>query len=325
MRDLLTATSAFAGLPYSVVHALACDVTGSVGAEPVAKGHSGLNHDGCPLQICLSFARSGVRTRMLGDPAADQSDKKARFRYSLSVVDRLLPLARAQAIADTLDTSVTALVGSHDDFDPERYPDGGLWVGVGVGQPGIAVYLDARGGGDDPVPRLASWLEQICGEATADIDALLAAVSRGRIMSAGIEGAAPGYARAKVYWRLQEPVALDSLGIPLFADDAMLWAVGAIMQDFELPLDAIVLNAGLTAPGGKFVDAKVDICCCPRCVVLSTEAAHDLIARLTGHFDLPMPDVRDVLRSGDMAFIGIGVDRNAEPRLNIYLKPKYLS
>jgi hypothetical protein len=97
------------------------------------------------------------------------------------------------------------------------------------------------------------------------------------------------------------------------------------MKDRELPLDAIVLSAGLSVPGGHFVDAKLDICCCPRCVKLDAAQAASLIDRLSSRLGVATPAIDEVLAAGELAFLGVGLDRKLEPRLNVYLKPQHLN
>ena len=320
MDALLQATSTLAGIPLAAVRDLACTLTGSEGPDPVRRGRSGLNHDGAPLQLCVGLGRDGPRYRLLGDPASDVVDIGLRFRRSLRTTDSILASTGSGAIEPAIASTLNALVGDDGIFHPDHYPDGVVWLGAPLAGPGIALYVDARDGGRDPEKRLRAWLASVLRFGD-DAECLVRTVMSGRIMSAGIEGVAPGYARAKAYWRLATPTALSDLPIDLFHAPAFARAVDLVFGERVLPLDSIVLSAGLALPGGELVDAKLDICCCPRCVRLSTGEAAYLIGELARTFDLPEPDLTPLLEAGELAFIGFGLDRAGEARLNIYLKP----
>ncbi len=320
MLSLLNATSLLGGITLAAATEIAARVTGSASSGPVPFGHSGLNYDGIPLQVCASIGLQGVRYRMLGDPASDVPDISERFVRSLRELDTLIPVTRAGKIEAALRDTIEILVGTGDRFDPLLHPDGVLWIGAPLSDPGIALYVDARNGGIDPATRLRTWLMGLV-DSPVVAELLLGAVLAGRVMSAGIEGVAPGYARAKIYWRLASACALSDIPLPLFSDPAFATAVLEVIGDRELPLDSIVLSAGVDIPSGEFGDAKIDICCCPRCVRLDPGDAEHLICKLAETYQLPVPDLRQLLVAGELAFIGFGLTRNREPRINIYMKP----
>jgi hypothetical protein len=141
-------------------------------------------------------------------------------------------------------------------------------------------------------------------------------------MSAGVEGVGPGFARAKIYWRLAQPAALADSPIGLFGEPAFAQVVLEILGERTVHLDAIVLSAGLAMPSGTLADAKLDICCCPRCVNLDPGEAVALARSLATAHGLPEPDLAPLLTGGELAFIGFGLTRLGEPRLNLYVKPR---
>ena len=321
MLSLLKAASVLAGAPVDRAVAMACVVTGSDGPTPISRGHSGLNHDGAPLQLCVSIDRDGARYRLLGDPAADIPDIVHRLKRSLIAAEALLPLSGAQALEPLVKATLAGLIGDENGFDPARHPDGVLWLAGPLQGAGLALYVDARNGGRSAVDRLRAWLASTV-EVTEDSEALLAAVAAGRVMSAGLEGLAPGYARAKIYWRMAGAAALAESPIALFADPAFARTAAEVIGDRDIRLDGLVLNAGLSIPDGRLVDAKLDICCCPHCVRLEPAEAVLLAHRLAMFHDLPMPDIAALTTAGELAFIGFGLTRKREPRLNFYFKPK---
>jgi hypothetical protein len=321
MLDLLSAASALAGIPADRAVAMANIVTGSDGPAPVAHGHSGLNHDGVPLQLCVTLDADGARYRLLGDPAADIPDIARRFGRSLDAAEDLLPLAGAEPLRPLVEATLDALVGGADGFDPARHPDGVLWLAGQIDGRGLALYVDARDGGIAPDARLRDWLARLA-EPTPDVEELLAAVAAGRVMSAGVEGVAPGYARAKIYWRLAGPAPLADSPVALFADPAFARVIHQVLGDRAVHLDGIVLSAGLALPGGRLADAKLDLCCCPRCVSLDGDAALALANDLAAAHGLRAPDLAPLLGAGELAFIGFGLTRDRAPRLNLYFKPR---
>ena len=321
MQSLLNAASTLACVPSGRAVTMACIVTGSAGETPVARGHSGLNHDGTPLQLCVTIDGKGARYRLLGDPASDVNDIALRLGRSLAATESLLPLAGAEPLEPLVRTTLSALIGDADGFDPARHPDGVLWLAGQLDGPGLALYVDARNGGIDAVARLREWLKCLA-DPTPDMEALLAAVARGRVMSAGIEGVAPGYARAKIYWRLNSPSALSDIPVKLFAAPAFAEVVTEVIGSREIPLDGIVLSTGLAIPGGRLADVKLDICCCPRCVSLGSAETVTIARRLAAAHGLQMPDIAPLAASGDLAFIGFGLTRKGDPRLNLYFKPR---
>jgi hypothetical protein len=321
MLTLLTAASTLAGTAPDRAVAMANIVTGSDGSVPVARGHSGLNHDGTPLQLCVTIDADGPRYRLLGDPAADVPQIGRRFHRSLVAAEALLPMAGAEPLRPLVETTLRALVGGEKGFEADRHPDGVLWLAGQLEGRGLALYVDARDGGVAPMERLRDWLAKIV-TATPDGAALLAAVAAGRVMSAGLEGVAPGYARAKIYWRLAEPGMLADSPIALFGDPAFADVVQGVIGARDIRLDGIVLSAGLAIPSGELADAKLDICCCPRCVHLDTPQAAAMARELAIAHGLPAPDIVPLLAAGELAFIGFGLTRDRAPRINLYFKPR---
>jgi hypothetical protein len=321
MLALLKATSALAGASVDRTVAMARVITGSDGPALIERGHSGLNHDGSPLQLCVSFDAAGARYRLLGDPASDVPDIGSRLDRSLVAKDQLLRMADAESLGSALDQTLECLVGTQARFDPARHPDGVIWLAGELEGRGVAMYVDARDGGVDPQARLHDWLEAVTRR-SPDADLLVEAVSMGRVMSAGIEGASPKYARAKIYWRLARPEPLDASPIGLFSHPAFARFTTDVLGEREVSLDAIVLSAGISLPSAELADAKLDICCCPRCVSLDADAAVTLATRLAAMQGVTLPDIRPLLDVSDLAFVGFGLTRDLEARTNLYFKPK---
>jgi hypothetical protein len=317
---LFEAAGALAALPVDRVQAVANVVTASAAGAPIERGFSGLNHDGTPVQFCISIDATGARYRLLGDPASDERDSGLRYARSLAALDAVLDLGHAAKLRPLVLDMLGAIVGAAPETDPAAYPDGVLWLGAPLAGPGVAVYVDARRGGDEAPDRFRSWLVSLV-QPSADEERVVEAVRHGRIMSLGVEGVSPDIARAKVYWRLARPHALSDFAIPLLADRAFAHFVELVIGDREMHLDGVVLSAGLAVPSGKLVDVKLDLCSCPRCLSFDSAGAADLLDRLARTFGLSLPPLDATLRASEVAFLGFGLDRSGDVRLNVYFKP----
>jgi hypothetical protein len=322
LRKLLRGTAVVAGIDDRSVRLLgdAILATPPPGAGRLG-GRSALNHDGSPLQLCLTADAQGVRSRLLGDPAHVLGDGRARYRASLAAVDRVLAASGSESlgelVARTLDLNLPT--GPDEPFD---YPDGVLWLGAGVGTPGAAVYMDARRGGPEPAwARLGRWLRAVAGD-SADVDAFVSGIrGRSRLMSLGIEGLSASLARAKVYWRLPRPMPLADTGVSGFDHPDFASFLRLCVGEREIRLTGIVLNAGFGVGTGRRSDTKLDVCGCPGCLALSDQEAVETVDRLTDRWDLPRLPVARALRHGELAFLGFGLDHRLHPRLNVYIKP----
>ncbi|MEA2987562.1 MAG: hypothetical protein QOG83_273 [Alphaproteobacteria bacterium] len=321
MLALLKATSALAGASVDRTVAMARVLTGSDGPALIECGHSGLNHDGSPLQLCISFDGAAARYRLLGDPASDVSDIGRRFDRSLIAKKELLRLADAESLGPVLDRTLECLVGTQTRFESAKHPDGVMWLAGELEGRGVAMYVDARDGGVDPAARLHDWLGTVARR-SPDADLLVEAVSMGRVMSAGIEGVSPKFARAKIYWRLAKPAPLGTSSIDLFSHPAFARFTIDVLGEREVSLDAIVLSAGLALPSATLADAKLDICCCPRCASLDADATLALATRLAAMQSATLPDIRPLIDVSDLAFVGFALTRDLEARVNLYFKPK---
>jgi hypothetical protein len=321
MLALLKATSVLAGAPVDRALAMARVVTGSEPPGFIERGHSGLNYDGIPLQLCISVDAAGARYRLLGDPASDLPDIRRRFDRSLTAKEDLLRLADAESLGPVLDQTLDCLVGLQTRFDAAKHPDGVIWLAGDIAGRGVAMYVDARDGGIDPQARLHDWLGTVA-RLSPDADSIVQAVSMGRVMSAGIEGVSPKHARAKIYWRLAKPEPLGASPVELFSHPSFARFAVDVLGEREVRLDGVVLSAGLALPSAALADAKLDICCCPRCVGSDADSTLVLLARLAAMNDLPIPDIRPLMDSSDLAFVGFALTRDLEARVNLYFKPK---
>ena len=285
-------------------------------------GLSGLNYDCTPLQVVLTAGSDRVGIRLLGDPCCDVPDPADRYDASLNAMLCVLESAGSKSLGALLRRTLELNLPRERALLSD-YPDGVMWLGAGLDGPGLAMYVDCRRGGHTvALERLHTWLRAVCGD-TSDVASLVSALRNNTLlMCLGIEGLSFANARAKVYWRLDRPAELKSLGIPGFADSAFTQFLSLLVGDRRIRLSGIVLNAGIHVNGGEWADVKLDVCGCRNCLNLTQEEAAAAISALTSHFGLlPLP-VADILEYGEFAFCGLGIDVRGQRRLNVYIKPR---
>ncbi len=281
-----------------------------------AGGRSYLNHDGTPLQVCLTSGASGVRTRVLGDPAWHVGDPAGRWKASRAAADDVLAATAAPCLralcGRSLDASVTAAIDS--------YTRGVLWLAAGL-EGGTAVYVDTHPWGDRDFERARAWAGSVLPDATAACAMLANLEGKARIVSVGVEGRTAADARAKIYLRFTHAVRLDVLGIPLLRDPSFGMALTELVGPRRARLGGLVLSLGFSTCSGILQDAKVDLC--GHCVPRTPARWQALVDRLTDRLDLPPLAVEVPLRDemAEVAFVGVGIQVDGSRRLNVYLKP----
>lgn len=292
-------------------------------------GHSGLNRDGSPLELCLSALSSVCLSRFVADPASTEDDPLARCAAGLAALEAAYDPTRSRRLrplcAATLETIVGPLVGPLADqavAELGRYVEGLLWLGAGPGLPGLALYVDATK--LDPVERwrrAAAWLGALLAQG-AEAEAVVARLApAGELMAVGVEGTEPADARAKLFWRLRQPIALAELGVPRFLDPALFDFLGLLLDaDRPLPLSGLVLSASFRVASGELFDAKLDLC--GHCLAYAPAEWEARLARATTAFGLvPLP-VGRALAGGRAEVAFVGLNRNPMgSRLDLFLKP----
>jgi len=285
-------------------------------------GVSGLNYDGSPLQLCLSSSPERVSCRLLVDPACDQSDPLARYQNSLVAVSRALSANESTTSLSAVFERTLAL-NLPNQGEPFSYPDGVLWVAVGLDSPGCALYVDARRGGAEIAhSRLVNWLKETCGS-TEDVLTLASALGgKARLMCLGIEGVSSRLSRAKVYWRLDKPRLLSDVGLDRFRNPLFIRFLALCLGNRTIRLDGIVLNAGVAVATGQLSDVKLDVCGCLHCLNYAPEEAVRVSDAISDQFGLCRLPVQEALSYGEVAFFGLGIDGAGRARFNVYLKPR---
>lgn len=280
---------------------------------------STINNDGSPMQLCVGMSQGpGYSLRLLVDPAADVEGAKDRVHAVSESVRRLLA-AKAPGLA----TPCTDLLREMLPSCPEiraALPTGGAWLAAALGSPGMALYVTARWGEPEGRwRRAAAWLGGLLPgtQWTATLDSLERHAS---LISAGVEGISRTKARAKLYWRLKEPSSLRDLDIDLAHNPILARFLRIAIGDRRVHRGTIVGSVSFDLSDGMLHDIKLDVCghCLPR----SWNEWLEILSRCCRELGLaPWPLLGDTWQTtSELAFIGFGLDRNGEIRLNAYLK-----
>ena len=88
----------------------------------------------------------------------------------------------------------------------------------------------------------------------------------------------------------------------------------------QVPRTGHVLSAGFSLAAGALTDVKADVCA--HCLPRPAEAWLALIDALADGHGLAAPGGGEPLRGrhADLAFLGLGLNVELEPRLNVYLR-----
>ena len=283
-------------------------------------GRSGLNYDQSPLQVCFSIGSEGVHCRLLADPALELADTPMRFAASYAAMTEAVTLTSSTSMRALCDRTLELNL-PEDGLAPDDYPDGVLWVAAGVDTPGVAMYVDARRGGDEVAwPRLRNWFASLLPDMSAADAALNALRGDSHLMCLGVEGVAPSNARAKLYWRLASPKPIGAIGIDRFDDSRFHRFLAVVMRDRDIRLTGVVPSIGFRLENGMLSDVKLDVCACRKCLDWSPSEWESILVELNAEFGFPRVPVAEWISHGEMAFIGFGLDHRDTPRLNLYLK-----
>jgi hypothetical protein len=285
--------------------------------SPGAQIRSTLNNDGTPLQICVTADRHGRAVRLIGDPGATAPSIDQSLTAGRTALEALFGPTPVGALC----SRILALLLPHPLEDYPEAANGILWLATSVTGAGHALYVKARWARPcEDWNRVAAVTRQVMPyprEAEDSIDALRRVA---RPMSVGLETAGPDQTRVKVYWRLERPVLLKSVGIHLIGDDALGDFLARVVGARTIPRSGLVFSISHSLETGKINDAKVDVCA--HCVRQSPREWLDVIEPLARDYALASPGVGPAMEAqrADIAFLGFGVDHRREKRMNLYLK-----
>jgi hypothetical protein len=288
-------------------------------------GASCLNNDGAPLQLCLTSGRNGVVLRAIGDPGAFRSSTEERYCSSIQTLFRVIESNDARGLTPLAKETVALLI-PQTCHERSAYRQGFVWIAANPDQPGIAFYLEmAPLGPDKGWLAVERWLAHVLPSTDASRRILKTLRRHCVVASAGLEGSTVEDTRAKIYFRLLEPVGLSALDVEMFSSKEMKDFLSIAMGSSEVALEGLVMSVGFSLFTGELADAKIDLC--GHCLAHAPDEWSSVVRRITRRFSLAPLDTGLVLNSGEyqVAFIGLGLTTDHTPRLNLYAKHNALS
>lgn len=282
---------------------------------------STLNGDASAVELCVTVAADRCRYRIIVDPATDRSDSVGRYRARRATLAQLVVLGGTPAMQPLFDAAIESWL-PQPEAAAAASTRGVFWIGVGLDDPGAALYLEGAIG--EPAGawhRLDAWFARTVADARparAFIDGIRA---HGSLQSVGMEGAAPRSARVKFHWRLAHPGALAEIA-PHFARPEYLDFLTLMMGERGVSLESLVFSAGFTLDGA-FADAKIDVCGCAACLGCSAAGWCDRLRTIGARFGLRVPALDGALAADGCRglLLGFGIDVRGRARLNFYAKP----
>lgn len=276
-------------------------------------GHSRLNGNGSPVELCVSAKNDQVSGRLLVDPC-HLLRKEARFNgaweVALSLCER-----RAPTLASSLSTTLELMMSW---CSPEHFVNGPLWLATVPGASGMAVYFDAKPLERDASRHIDSWLLAIAPETRGYFAALLKPDAGVQLASFGIEGADVTDARVKIYFRLEDSTTLQSIGVPeLYSQPMLDWLASAIPGG-EIDSSGLVLSISAPLQGKGETDAKIDIC--GHCANHSLQQWDEIFEGTNSAGGLPSLAQHLDTDKVAVAFAGLGVSSSLVTRVNVYLQ-----
>jgi hypothetical protein len=286
-------------------------------------GRTGLNSDGSPIQFSISMTEKGAFSRLLSDPAFVLINPYERYLHSLFSLRKLIKLTSSEELEELCDITLASNLPASKEKLSDNYPDGVMWLGAGLGVPGIALYIDGRRGTEEEAwKRIYEWLITIMPASGESILAVNALKKYSQIMCIGIEGSSLENARAKIYWRLKRPLSLNDMELEILKDNAFSEFLTQLAGDKKILLNGLVFSLGIHIGSGKIYDAKIDVCACRRCLNYKPREWLDKLHIAAAAYGIPVPDIEKILLENMCAvsYFGIGNDIKGNTRLNLYLK-----
>jgi hypothetical protein len=217
------------------------------------------------------------------------------------------------------DSLLTAFPAAAPALMPRR--GGTFWIAANLSGPGMALYASAKlGHREQRWQRARKWLGEVVAD-TREVDDMLDRLSSHAVLvSAGVEGTTSEDARIKLYWQLEEASSLGDLRLPLADIGVIEPFLSEVIESRRIRRAAIVGSIGVRAAGGSVSDVKLDVCAhCVRRAPFEWECVLRRCVDRYGLAQLAM-DQSILLKKGELAFVGLGIDSLRKPRLNVYLK-----
>ena len=281
---------------------------------------SSLNNDGSPLQLCITSSSRGCSSRLIGDPGAFASTISERIERSRDAVLGLSAASRS-ATFDSLTNRILRMIVP-ENCTQIAEPDAGImWLATGMHERSAAAYLNARWSTAEEDWARARLCFCSMLPHPEDAENLINDLEpRAQLASIGLETTSSNDMRLKIYWRLTTPTLLSTLAIPLLHHPAMSRFFATVVSNERMSLTGVVFSAGFLLSTGQLEDVKADLCA--HCLPRSLDSWLDRVDEVTEQNSLPTMALRSCLRGSNLepAFLGLGLNRNHQVRMNLYLK-----
>jgi hypothetical protein len=281
---------------------------------------SSLNNDGSPLQLCMTSLSRGCSARLIGDPGCFVPTIGERIERSRDAVLRL-GAASGYASFDVVANHVLRMIVPENSAQVAESSAGIMWLASAMRERSAAAYINAKWGS-----AAADWVRaRFClqsilphaGDAEHFIQQL---EPKARLASVGVETTSSQDMRLKVYWRLATPTLLSTLDIPLLHHPVLHRFIATVVSEQRMSLTGLVFSAGFLLSTGELEDVKVDLCahCLPK-PLNRWLALVDEVTEQNGLSTMALRTCRGGSRL-DPVFLGLGVNRSNQARMNFYLK-----
>jgi hypothetical protein len=283
-------------------------------------GASCLNNDGSPLQLCLTSGHKGIALRAIGDPGAFYSSTEERYSSSIQTLLSVIESNDALELTPLAKETIALLIPQACE-ERNAYKQGFVWIAASPDQPGIAFYLEMAWLGLENAWRAVErWLAHVLPSPDAARRRVKTLSRHCVVASAGLEGSTVANTRAKIYFRLLKAIGLGALEVDMFSSKEMKDFLSIAMGSYEVDREGLVMSVGFSLLTGELADAKIDLC--GHCLTHTPGEWSSVVRHITRRFSLAPLDTDPVLESGEyqVAFIGLGLTTDYQPRLNLYAK-----
>lgn len=285
---------------------------------------SSLNNDGSPLQLCITSSRHGCSARLIGDPGCFMSTIRQRIERSREALLRLSTLSGSPSF-DSLSNRLLRMIVPKYHLRMAGRDTGIIWLASATDKRSAASYINARWASvAEDWSRAHSCLRSILPHAEEAQNLVNGLKTTAQLASIGVETTSSDDMRLKLYWRLATPTLLRMLSVPLLHHPAIHRFFATIMSNQHMPVTGLVFSAGFLFSTGELEDVKADLCahCLPRPITHWLDAVEE-VAEQNG---LSTMEMRACLKAGTLepAFLGLGVNRSNQIRMNLYLKSAHV-
>ncbi len=281
---------------------------------------SSLNNDGSPLQLCMTSSSRGCSGRLIGDPGAFVSTISQRIERSRDAVRRLGAASGCGSFESLTNRLLRMIVPENCAQVAE--PDAGImWLATGMHEGNAAAYINARWGSAlEDWARARFCLRSILPNSEDAENLIKDLEPRARLASIGVETTSSDDVRIKVYWRMTTPTLLSTLAIPLLHHPTLCRFLATVVSNEPMSLAGLVFSAGFLLSTGELEDVKADLCA--HCLPRPLNHWLDRVDEVMEQNCLSTMAMRTCLRESSLepAFLGMGLNRNNEVRINLYLK-----